>query len=299
MSRRLTLHVGAPKTASSLLQKCLAASEEALANHGTVYLGRDAFDELGERSHRPWRNGRAGDEVLDAVGRDLAHLMDVNAQVVVSHEDLLGNIWSFREGRLYPRAEIALRRIVESAAPDKLRVVLFVRRQDSYLESVYLQLVRVGNVVTFDEFRDELPTLALSWAELLDRITDVVPRSDVVVRYFETVKGAVRPFAERFFRDSLLPVPPTFGFATQRVNRGYSQVALQIALAGNPLLEGADRRRLRNFLDKNFSVATHPRPRLFDDEDKRQILLDAAAENERLHRQYVSSDTPRSPYLPH
>jgi hypothetical protein len=293
---RLVLHVGAPKTGTKLIQKTLRANGSRLAENGVDVLLRDAYNSLAEGASVRWRRGRADVDVHVAVGDALRARLEEAPTVLVSHEDLLGPIASFRQGgRLYPDAAQVLRSLIARGRPDSVTITLSVRSPDRYVESVYLQLVRVGSTMRFDEYLRPIQPHQLSWLDLARRIeaaAGVVP----IVRYFETIHAGARGYVRQFFDDLALGISPIFPFRIDQQNRGYSDVAMRIALAANAELSAADRRLLRRFLEENFSNRTHPGPKLLDSRT-RQGWLDALSENHlALHERYVRSEA-SCPYL--
>ena len=287
----LTLHVGLPKAGSSLLQKCLNAERERCAEAGVRVITRGEFDELTDRRHLRWRRNGADASGLAHALTGLAELAD-ERRVVISHEDLLGSITSFRTGQMYPWAEQVLTELAGILRPRRMRVLLYVRRQDRFLESVYLQLIRVGESLTFEDFLAGFPgPTSLSWTDLATRLARAAEACDgeLVADYFEQINHGARRFCRDFMERAGLPRPTTFGFATQRVNRGYSEPALVIARAANPVLDGEDRRLLRRFLDENFSNRTHPRPQLLDDGRRHELLAALADDNHAFHERFAGA----------
>ncbi|MBL0885866.1 hypothetical protein [Myceligenerans indicum] len=293
--KRLVLHVGAPKTGSSLQQKALLANADQLADHGYATLVRHHFEKGTGRAHRLWRSGESGLSAVKLGFERLAPQITM-PNAVISHEDLLGRIASFEEGRLYDGAADVLRIAQDVLQPEEISVILYVRRQDRFLESVYLQRVRVGWAVTFDEYMAHVTSEALQWDDLVRRIQGALPQgADVHVRYFETIQEKTpRQYCSDFFRlvDPRLP-RPKLPFNTKAVNRGYSNAALKIALAGNAVLDTKDKRTLRAFLDENFSNVTHPKPVLLTEEHRKQILSDLNVSNTALHALTGESGPPR------
>lgn len=286
----LVLHVGLPKAGSSLLQKCLQSQREACAEQGTRVISRGEFDELTGRRHLRWRRHSTDASGLAEALEPLGELAS-ERRVVISHEDLLGSITSFRSGRMYPWAGDVLHELVRVVRPERLRVLLYVRRQDRFLESVYLQLIRVGESLTFEAFLAGFREPAsLSWSDLAVRIEDAVDAHDgeLVADYFEQINHGARQFCRDFMARAGLPRPTNLGFATQRVNRGYSEPALVIARAANPVLNGNDRRLMRRFLDEHFSNRTHPRPHLLDDDQRTELLASLADDNQAFHERYAA-----------
>lgn len=85
--RTLFLHIGHPKTGSTYLQLCFAASGDALHAHGLVY----PFDNPIVASHHPGSmvtdgNARQAFESLESLSRHLATLADDGRSVLLSSE---------------------------------------------------------------------------------------------------------------------------------------------------------------------------------------------------------------------
>ena len=156
----------------------------------------------------------------------------------------------------------------------------------------------MGSTLSFEEFMEPVTAENLRWDVLVDRMRDALPDgAELKVKYFESI-GALnaKGFVRDFFAETGSGVLPEFSFNTEGVNRGYSEVALQLARFGNGLLEKGDAQALRRFLDTNFTNVTHPAPRLLTPEQRRDLLTALAPSNEALHRRIGTGGT--SPYLP-
>lgn len=295
--KRLTLHVGLPKTGTSLLQKMLNNERPRLVDAGWHVLTRGEFDEVTRRQHVRWRRRPKKLAGLDSAFEILAERFADAEHLVISHEDLLGGIVSFQSGRPYPDAQLVLERCRDILRPQELRVIVYLRRPDRYIESVYLQLIRVGQSMTFDQFlADYFPgPAAVDWLDLMERIERAVGRDATRANYFESIRNGARSFCESFAAEIGIGHRLSFGFATERVNRGYSEVALRIALAANGLLQSNDRRELRRFLDDHFSNRTHQAPILLTDELRTELLASLRDAHEMLHDRFLS-DRAGSPY---
>lgn len=295
--KHLILHVGAPKTGSSLVQKALQANKDKLDGLGYRTLVRHEFDAATDKAHGRWRRGRRRPELLTTALEQLRESVDGAENLIVSHEDLLGPIGSFRQGQLYQDAELVLRTAVDVLQPERVSVILYVRRQDRFVESVYLQMVRQGYAKTFDEFYGPVTPEALRWDDLADRIEASLPDgSEVLVNYFEDISQlGGRGFCRKFVAQIAPRMHVELPFNTTAVNRGYSDVALRIALAANGHLERPDQRKLRAFLDENFSNVTHPKPVLLTTEQRAELLTALVKSNTRLHARVVGDGAP-GPY---
>ncbi|WP_369369627.1 hypothetical protein AB1046_12460 [Promicromonospora sp. Populi] len=307
--KHLVLHVGAHKTGTTLVQKALRANREAIARRGYDVLIRNDFDDLTEGYHTRWRRRGAR---LGNVTRAFEMVRDAatHESLVISHEDILASVHSFRTGPLYGPADSVLRIAHDVLQPERTTVLLYVRRQDRFVESSYLQTVRVGSTKSFPEFMEPVIPENLRWDHLVEKIKASIPAgSEVRVNYFEGIKELhTRPFVREFFQQTGLDVAPKFSFDTEAVNRGYSDSALKLALVGNAELEVEDRRKLRLFLDANFSNVTHRSPLLLTTEQREEMLTALAPSNKALHELVTSGLTEgaadlavnrgESPYLP-
>ena len=307
--KHLVLHVGAHKTGTTLVQKALRANGEAFAKRGYDVLNRNEYEDLTEGYHSRWRRQGAS---LGNVTKAFEMVRDAatHDSLIISHEDLLASVHSFRTGPLYAPADNILRIAHKVLEPERTTVLLYVRRQDRFVESSYLQTVRMGSTKTFAKFMEPVLTENLRWDRLVEKIKDSVPAdADVRVNYFESIKELrSRPFIREFFEQTGVGVLPKFPFNTDAVNRGYSDAALKLALVGNAELETGDRRKMRLFLDANFSNVTHPSPLLLTAEQREEMLAALAPSNKALHEMITGGlskdavdlkvNAGESPYLP-
>jgi hypothetical protein len=286
---QLILHVGLPKTGSTLLQKALHSQQPQLESAGWQVVPRGELDDLCKGELKRWRTEPNKTGRLDrAMDRIAAQFSDEN-KLIITHEDLLGHILSFQRGTPYPEAQVVLEQLLARLAPESVKVVIYLREQARYLESVYLQLIRVGNAYSFDEYMQGFDSPnCLAWLPLLERIESVVGKDAMIVRKFETIRHGAGPFCRKFLADLGISASKQLGFATTTVNRGYSAVALEIARTANPLLDDADQRTLRSFLDEHFSNRTHPPPQLLTDEQRDAIRTALQADNEAVQARYLA-----------
>ncbi|PUB20138.1 hypothetical protein C8K30_11821 [Promicromonospora sp. AC04] len=307
--KHLVLHVGAHKTGTTLVQKALRTNREAFARRGYDVLIRNEYENLTEGYHSRWRRQGAS---LGNVTRAFEMVRDAatHDSLVISHEDILASVHSFRTGPLYAPADNVLRIAHKVLAPERTTVLLYVRRQDRFVESSYLQTVRVGSTKSFEEFMEPVVPENLRWDHLVEKIKESVPAdAEVRVNYFEGIKEMhSRAFVREFFHQTGVDVAPKFSFNTEAVNRGYSDSALKLALVGNAELEAEDRRKLRLFLDANFSNVTHSSPQLLTKEQREEMLTALVPSNKLLHEMVTSNlstgvadlavNKGESPYLP-
>jgi hypothetical protein len=135
----LYLHIGTHKTGTSALQAFLVNRAEALGARGLHYV-QSGLDGGNAHHALPWsiRGLYGGDaDVWENVRAELAGLPDTNA--VISTEGL----WFAHAAEAKAQLE----------GVRDIRIVMYLRRQDKYLQSLYKQAVTGGRKMDFEEWR--------------------------------------------------------------------------------------------------------------------------------------------------
>ena len=137
---RLVMHIGTHKTGTTTLQHVLCENAEMLRSRGIDFPLLSANPEFSPKNHsslaRSTTRAARGDVVPDQwmTVHDIVR-RDAPDVVVLVGEQLC---------RLRPLAWQALRTTLERIGFDSVDVVCYVRRQDSYLTSMYVQWVKAG-----------------------------------------------------------------------------------------------------------------------------------------------------------
>ena len=179
----LFLHIGMQKTGTTSLQISMAAARPALAKAGLLYpsgtLGLDleptnahhylAHAMMGHRfDHTPQAD-------LDLVEAHCAHLTAAAAgfagDTILSSEDL---------SRMPPAAIPRLRALL----PAETKVMVYLRRQDYWVDSLYGQSLKFGPGQGLEAFLEQIAP-RLDYAALLAAWADSFGPENIVVRAYE------------------------------------------------------------------------------------------------------------------
>lgn len=201
----LVLHIGTPKTGTTALQKFLYANRDILQKYGWSY-PYTADIAVGGNVRVKTKNG-AGlyrkDIILDTKATNWLKFWDYilkeleNYNVIISAEEI-----STRE---------TIRLITEIKKQyDNVKVLVYLRRQDHYIESLWNQSIKGQrcNCESIDEWEKEffesdtsLDYFTLNYYNWLKRISDVVGKENVIVRAYETqqFKGERKDIISDFF----------------------------------------------------------------------------------------------------
>ncbi len=150
----LILHIGQSKTGTSSIQRVLGARREQLAalgvcyplspgwaNHGLLPASLVPVEQLGHFHPNVWE-GMAPAARLDRFraefARELAAMPAGTRLLLISAEQM--------SGLLDTKARVAALRDLLAPHVNAMRVVMYLRRQDSHFASGYTQALRVGHV---------------------------------------------------------------------------------------------------------------------------------------------------------
>lgn len=275
--KRFVFHVGAHKTATSLVQKYARDKESEIEAFGIRYIPRsDMNDFVGWGKHIV----SAGPDFKARIEEEMA--LDSTRLVFTSHENTLGRpVMADRPG-LYPRAPKNLKMLHEVLDGLDVCIVLTIRPQVDFLESYYLQLIHEGHYMTFREWIETIDLASLSWRPLIERARALYGSDNVIVVDFRDIKAGQNEFLANFFRRIDASIELTPNYRPVR-NPSISEKGLGIALAANRFLTTGDERRvMRKFLQKHFSNRDYPRPTLMEDDLKARIVERYGGEYDEL-----------------
>lgn len=298
----IALHLGAHKTGTSLLQKYMRdrplqmarlrlASVPRTTNGDLIGWGKTAIRHP-ERLRNALLAAGRGSVAEPGEGRR-ARLAGVvrggwrARTVIMSNENALGRPFdaSGTPG-LYPHAAAAAKGLAGSVGDLQPRIIYYIRSQDEYLESYYLQTIHQGGTAAFSEWIERIDVTSISWVPVVEALADAFGEDRVIVHDFAEIAQGQNRFIEAFLRSCDPGVDPVVSYEPRR-NISISQRGLDLALAMNPLLETAEERHnVRVFLQANFNNTTSARPVLLNAEKKAGLRDRYESENRELVRRY-------------
>lgn len=283
MFKNLILHVGQHKTATSALQKVLNHNRQKLMEQDIYY---PSAGQWGDHAHHPWAfavekrkngDGRALETLFEDLGRELRPLRHRPDTVLLSSE--IFEKYPFQEP-LLPHLDYFLGRLADSAT-----AVIFFRRQDILVESVFKQWVKEPALqlkMGFAPFA-ESQISQMNFFQIAQKWNDM--------HHIRAVKISTDPIDDktvaRFF--ALLGVH-TDGFKLDFgiVNRSLDGVPLELKYHFNRRKrpEEIDEKVLNVLRDPSFAIE---RTRLFGEAERARYIANFGPSNQRLFEQYGST----------
>lgn len=287
--KKLFLHIGTHKTGSTAIQHTLFRNRAALRRQdfyypceGRYYFGREksqsflAHALLGRRPN--YLDQRA---LIDRDSCVAEFKRDVSASncrnIVVSSEHFS-----------YAKKAEDWRNVHDTMASlaDNITVIVYLRRQDTMLESTWSQLVKTGLLVaSFDDFRKEY--VSPNHFTFLQALSDVFGRSSIVVRPYELAQLHERDVVADFFSQIGVELLGENGQPTV-LNRTPSLRQLEAMRLINRQIGSVEQRKLvsrylmlLNFGDKQIKYS------YFASGERRQFLEPFRESNSLVAREFL------------
>jgi len=299
--QKVFLHLGAHKCASTTLQHNLAANRQHLEAAGLVYVppGEIAKSPLGSHFMK-LANGGFANEALGLKSARAARrtLLERAAaapgrDLLLSWEGFLGHSALDRHGGLYPHIDqvaAALSLVLEGF---DLRLLLVVRRQDTLIESCYLQQVKEMRALSFADFAAAIDPGRLSWLPVAARLRECCGADRLSLVPFERIVHRGGPdFVAECLARLTGRADLTAGFVwTDKANAGLSGLGVDLALQALPFFEtDTARKDFIRLLFTHFSSDRLGRKTFLDPFTRRLIGRLCLSDNLALFGQFMPGD---------
>jgi len=176
----------------------------------------------------------------------------------------------------------------------RTRIVILVRRQDTYIESIYSQHVKRREVRDFATYLDELPWENLDWGEVADIHADRFGRENVTVLPFE--KRVLNLANIDWFVTAVLRaigVTQIIEFENlPTVNPSVSPRAMEVQRLANKLLTEDESLHLANWFEANIPKSPEESYSLMSEEQRADVLDFFRERNRRLCSEYMPDYDP-------
>jgi hypothetical protein len=288
---------GAHKTGSTALQTALSKNRSGLQQKGVHYVERSEFFKSDLWPYLKSFRGASGParaEDLPAPVRAEAETMfPADMNLILSIENLFGEV----SRNTYPGVSTALR-IIQAAAPKHdLKIVYYIRRQDSFIESSYIQRIHKGTYEEFAAYWDMLQEADLDWLGIVGRMEAEVGRDAITLRAFETIKKGYRRYALDFFNIVAPGYEPDI-VEDANSNVSLSEPAIKIAKRAFSLIEDEDaRRQLVRILQKHAGNDKYRRAKFIEVEQIQALKAKYALSNGALFDSWNLDRSLRDYYL--
>ncbi|MEZ9835145.1 hypothetical protein AB4341_16595 [Vibrio breoganii] len=276
------LHIGAHKTASSYIQTLLNANKAILSASRIRLIKRSDMMEL--KFYKTLQAKLEGEQgtIDEEVKKEIRELASFDGNLIFTNEDMFKNL-GIRD--FYNNIDTGIRFFQESFPDHEIKVIFYVRNQVDYIESVYTQYVHLGRNISFESFTREGNLFNLDWNNVCQTIENVIGGNNLVVIPYESIKTLG---SEGFYNEFLTVIEcNTEGHSFAEVNgrqsnRSFSSIAMDIFKLAAPNLNKQDKKKLRTFLQNEFSTATHKKKEIMNEQTKIMLKYHYFHNNKKL-----------------
>ncbi len=280
--RDLYIHIGTHKTGTTTIQQALrgvpkaARKKEGWQRIGMPETARHL--QQSERYDKPLV-AQLRRELDKSIRKSAGHCAD---NVILSSESLSGF-----PVRGYANNAPVCAMLRDATDHLNVKIIIYLRRQDSFVESMYTQMIHEGLNLSFPEFLKNFDSSdALDYACMLSNLRNCFGGRNVIVRSYHAAasQGLLEDFGK------IINSPSLKDLSLNDNNPSYSRKALEIARTCNPFLDKEERVILRRALQ-----ATMPKGRgipfgFFTSEERMIFLRRHQLSNQKVAKDYFNGD---------
>ena len=228
------LHLGAHRTATTLIQRTVRANREWLTSkHVRAYvLGDELCWRI--RSYVNCLNGKGNEKSLRSYLED--QLGGSHEKVIISDENIMGQATGVPPRHLYGDNAAQIRTLADLFGDRQVKVLFYLRDTSDFIGSCYSkylgQMLSCGKrAQSFSDYLGETLTYSrFSWRPVLRDLTEAFGRENVLLGRYEWIREGVREYVSGFLKAMDIEVDAEeFHIPAGRLNPSPSRLTIQIA----------------------------------------------------------------------
>lgn len=301
----LYFHIGTTKTATSSIQKFCKLNRKLLRRYGYAFpIMPFCYPRIKpERNAHFLLSGPADQAVSPKQEQKFEERLETGLsilhgclskcdKVILTDEDC----WrAVNYARINP-----LELLLEDAIAHgyEIQVIVYLRRQDSFLISQWNQRVKsAGSGKTFEEYLEKntsrFPLLA-DYAKTLDKIASLVGKDHITVRRFEPAAWVEGSIYLDFMNAIGMEMTAPFRYPQSQVNIALKGNFLEMkrSLNRNPLLDNRENEQFSAVIRSLSSQSGAEKPWMLSPEETQALLNQYEDGNSRVAREYIGDGSP-------
>lgn len=299
--KTLYLHVGMHKTGTTALQKFFSLNDRLLASQGICYpeLGRSAsllaHHDIANSLKGPPFPLRAPEKSPEEYLEGIRDCFRTFPGVLLSSEIFMRFVPAFRD-----RLELDLSQLEKLAAvADRVQVIIYLRRQDRYLESFYSQEIQHDLCLDFSEF---VAARMPDYYQICQELAGFAGGDNVTVRVYDRNRFAGGTLYSDFLSALDIEQTDSFVLPGEDINPSLAPDEREFKRLVNAL--GLPIREVIRFnapllqLSQARRGAGETGAALFRASQRAKLLADCSEANRRLAADFLGRDSPGDTLFP-
>lgn len=285
------IHIGTWKTGSSTIQFNLHSAKKQLQDEGLFYLSKGdkmvvddgvirGFEKLEEEYIRESRY---------KLKRILEEKLKKNPSMrfIASAEEFSGDPF-----KAFSNSDWVAKNLFEITKDLNLdiKIIVYLRRQDEFVESMYTQSIHLGASHSFEEFLSKYTPGAFDWYRLIDSYAQIFGKANIIVRRYHKEFLPENDSLIHQMGDILQSKTLKNFVGTNPRNRGLTRDALEITRITNKYLNKDDQYLLRNIFQETNAKMPFESYAFFSDDERIAFVNGYVGTNSRVAKEYVDGD---------
>jgi len=219
---------------------------------------------------------------LNRAAKSLA-LNAVDPRFLISWEGFSGS-----NKRGYQNARAVAECVREITQDYDVYILVYLRRQDDFMESLYTQWIQQGESYKFQQFVNKFTGCDFNWKELLESYSQFFGKGRIIVRRYTK---AYLPEADSLLKDFAKIVgiqSNIIDTIVETPNRGYSRDAVQLARLVDPYLSDQEKKVFRRILQQTNSKQPFDDYSYWNREERSKFLAQYSQSNAIVAREYFN-----------
>lgn len=280
--KKLFIHAGTHKAGSTTIQNTLNRESDELLKEGICYFGRFFPISRIMRAMEEYDEG-----LVQSFQSDVQERMEIYGETNVHTYVTSNEKFSGHKMIAYRNAPVIAKTLHDVFAPFdfEIKIIIYVRRQDKYIESMYAQKIKSLSAFSFQEFLGEIEDIsAYHWDSFIDIFANQFGKENIIVRSFDRKYLPQKSSLIQGF-GSIIGSKHLENYVYETVkNRGYTRDVLEVARITNKHLDRGEKKVLRKiFKNLDFPKSGNI---FFTKTERAELLSNYKESNKRVVQKY-------------
>jgi len=179
--KKIYIHIGTHKTGTSAIQRALQLAEYDMRKENLIYIPHEKSPETILKSALATSFSSADINIGKQFFNKWINSSSKNCDLVFSHEDLSGNPF---DG--YKNSYCVAEALCEMTKGCQVIIIIYLRRQDFFVESFYNMRIRAGGYRDFSDFNNNvIKGKELDWHILLKNYEHFFGKENIITRKYD------------------------------------------------------------------------------------------------------------------
>lgn len=286
----LYIHIGTHKTGTSMIQENLIFNVNYhLKNQILNFLG--ITEDINTLMTQTEYNENLTNRIIEKFNSQIDSFSQLEyKKYILSFEGLSGD-----SNNGYKNSKTVAKTLKEVTKKlhniNDVKIIVYLRKQNDYIESLYNQMIKQGNSYTFKEFLSKYDKESFNWELLLNSFEEEFGFENIILKRYDK---EYLPYSYSIIDDfyKILEIDDFEYIKEETINPGLSRDAVEILRLVNKELETTEeKKKLRYMLQSSAPKQKGEKFTFFDtDEERVEYLNKYQISNNNIAKKYFNED---------